>query len=259
MRYIKILWLLTIASAKMAFESRLGVVLFLTGKILRFAFFILFLLILLMHTKGIAGYTFWEVILLYMTFNFIDNTAQLLFRNVYRFRNEITSGTFDYSLLRPFSPLINALFGGIDPLDLPMLVVFLGGMILCLYHMGTITLPNIMLYGLLVCNGIIIAMTFHIFVLALGILTTAVDNTIMLYRDITQMGRMPIDIYKEPFRSIITFIIPVGVMITFPVKALIGLLSFPAFMAAVVICLVFYFASMGYWKYALRRYGSASS
>lgn len=259
MRRIKVLWLLTVASAKIAFDSRFGVVLFFVGKVLRFLFFIFFLLLLLGRTKAIAGYSFWEVILLYVTFNFIDNTAQLLFRNVYRFRYEVTSGDFDYALLRPFPALTYALFGGIDPLDLPMFFIFLIGIVLCFSHIGSLSLFSLFLYVLLTLNGLVIAMAFHIFVLALGILTTAVDNTIMLYRDITQMGRMPVDIYKDPLRSLITFVIPVGVMMTFPVKVLLGLLSFPFIILALMIGVVFYIASIACWRYAVAKYSSASS
>ena len=259
LRRLKILWLLTASSAKIAFDSRFGVLLFLIGKVLRFGFFILFLLLLLTRTKAIAGYSFWEVLLVYLTFNFIDNTAQLLFRNVYRFRSEIEQGNFDYSLLRPFPPLVYALLGGIDPLDLPMFVILLAGIIFCMQHIGNLSLVSIFGYVALTINGIFIAMAFHIFVLSMGILTTAIDNTIMLYRDITQMGRLPVDIYKNPLRGLITFVIPVGIMMTFPVKILTGLLSFSLIVLAFGIGIVFFTLSLLCWRYAVRQYASASS
>ncbi|MDE2025190.1 MAG: ABC-2 family transporter protein [Patescibacteria group bacterium] len=258
-RMIKVWWLLTMSSAKIAFESRFGVTLFMLGKVLRFVFFMFFLVLLLFRTKSLAGYPFWTVILFYLTFNFLDTLAQLLFRNVYRFNYSISSGEFDYDLIRPVSPLMVNLLGGTDPLDTPMLFVFLGGIILCFSHMGPLSIFNIILYIVLLCNGFLIATSFHIFVLALGILTTAVDNTIMLYRDITQMGRLPVDIYKDPLRSIITFVVPVGIMMTFPVKVLTGLLSFQLIVIALVVGMLFFSLSVLCWKYALRQYASASS
>ena len=259
MRNIKIWWLFVLATAKEAFESRFGVVLFSVGKIFRFVFFILFLIILLLRTKGIAGYSFWQVVLFYLTFNFIDTTAQLLFRHVYRFRYTVTSGTFDFDLLRPYSPLIANLLGGMDMLDIPMFALFFGGIIFCFFHLWPLSIGNIILYILLLANGLLIASAFHIFVLALGILTTAVDNTIMLYRDITQMGRLPVDIYKDPLRSIVTFVVPVGVMMTFPVKVLLGLLSLKFIVIAFSIGVIFYMLSLICWRYALSQYASASS
>ena len=44
--------------------------------------------------------------------------------------------------------------------------------------------------------------------LALGIVTTEVDHTIMIYRDITAMGRFPMEMYKEPIRGFFTLSSP---------------------------------------------------
>jgi ABC-2 type transport system permease protein len=95
--------------------------------------------------------------------------------------------------------------------------------------------------------------------LGFGILTTAVDNMIMLYRDLTQMGRFPIEIYHEPLRGILTFVIPVGIMMTFPTKALFGLLSIQGISIALALGLGLFVLSMKFWQYSLKQYSSASS
>jgi ABC-2 type transport system permease protein len=124
---------------------------------------------------------------------------------------------------------------------------------------GNLTILNFTFYILLLINAFLIATAFHIAVLALGILTTEIDNTIMLYRDITRMGTVPIDIYKEPLRGFLTFIIPVGVMMTFPAKALMGLLSAQMVIFSFLISGIFLWGSLRFWKYALKHYSSASS
>ena len=259
MHIIRVLLLSIGGMNKSALESRLGIVLFVLGKFLRFGFFIFFLIVLLFRTKGIGGYSLWEVMIFYLTFNMIDTTAQLLFRNVYRFRGVITSGMFDLVLLNPFSPLIRSLLGGADLMDLPMFLIFFIGLVIGFMHLNSLSIINILLYILLIGNALIIAAAFHIFVLALGIITTAVDNTIMLYRDLTQMGRFPIDIYKDPLKSLITFVVPVGIMMTFPVKVLLGVLSFWFVIISCSVGLLFLFLSLWYWKYAISKYSSASS
>jgi ABC-2 type transport system permease protein len=122
-----------------------------------------------------------------------------------------------------------------------------------------VTITGIISYLILIVNAFIIALAFHILTIASGILTTEVDNAIMLYRDTTQMGRIPIDIYKEPVSWIITFVIPVGIMMTFPAKALMGLLSLQALVAAIIISSLFLLGSLKLWKYALKNYTSPSS
>lgn len=257
--YIKIWWSLTTASSQIAFESRFGAVIFLVGKLLRFAFFLFFLFIITSRTKSLVGYSIWQVVFFYATFNLLDSVPQFVFRNVYRFRSQILNGYFDYLLLKPLPSLFHPLFGGSDLLDIIVLIISIFFIGFAAAHIPHITLLNTIGYISLVVNGLLIALSFHIFVLAVGILTTTVDNAIMLYRDITQMGRLPVDIYKEPLRGLLTFVIPVGIMMTFPGKALLGLLSLQTALIAFVIGIAFFWISLSLWKHSLRSYTSASS
>jgi len=102
----------------------------------------------------------------------------------------------------------------------------------------------------------VIATAFHIIVLAMGILTTEVDHTIMIYRDMTSLARFPLDIYREPIRSIFTFVIPVGIMMGFPAKALFSLLSPQFIFLSFVISWILLFLSIKLWQYALMKYQS---
>ena len=81
----------------------------------------------------------------------------------------------------------------------------------------------------------------------------------MIYRDVTSMARFSTDIYKQPLRDLITFIIPVGVMMTFPAKALFGLLNLQMLIIATVIGIVTFGLSLISWHYALTKYTSSSS
>jgi ABC-2 type transport system permease protein len=258
-KYFKSWLIMTSGAAQIVFQSRFGAGIFILAKLLRYVFFLFFLYILTIKTKTIAGYSLWQVVLFYATYNLIDTASQLLFRDVYRFRAQILNGFFDYILLRPFSPLFKSLFGGIDLMDLPLLLLSLIFIFISFNFIGNISLENILLYLLLILNSLLIALSIHILVLGVGILTTSVDNAIMLYRDIAQMGRVPTELYLEPLRGFITFVIPVGVMMTFPPKALLGLLSLNFVLYSVIFSLVFLFFSLKFWRFSLKRYQSASS
>lgn len=258
-KYFKIWPLMTSRVSQIAFVSRFGAGLFIIGKILRFSFFLIFLVILQTRTRGIEGYTFWQIIFFYATFNLIDTLPQLLFREAYRFRSYVVSGEFDFFLTKPISPLFRSLLGGSDILDLSMLLISAAFIIFAATNIGGITLFGAFAYLALIINAFIIAMSLHIVVIAIGVLTTEVDNTIMLYRDLTQMGRVPVDIYREPLSWIITFVIPVGIMMTFPAKALMGLLSWQFILIAILISGIFLVSSLGFWKFSLKNYSSIST
>lgn len=258
-RYFQVWWHFTSASFQIFFTSRIGAVLFLLGKVLRFIFFISFLVILVSKTQVMAGYSIWHILLFFLTFNLIDSITQMLFREVYRFRQQIVSGNFDLVLTKPVSPLFRSLFGWTDLLDFATLLPFIVSLIFVSLHIPDISGIGIIYYFILVLNALWIAASFHIMVLALAILTTEIDHAIMIYRDITSMGKFPIDIYSEPLRSLVTFAIPVGVMMTFPVKALLGVINIYGVIIALSLGLMFFVVSISLWKYALIKYTSASS
>jgi viologen exporter family transport system permease protein len=256
--YTKLWWIMSKNSFLSFLQNRFGILVFLAGKILRFAFFFGFLFYLLKTTKSLAGYNFTQVAFFYLTFNVIDVITQFLFREVYRFRPLVINGGFDLTLSKPFSALFRALMGGADLLDL----VTIPPLLFATYYVGSLlnpTFSQVILYLFLVLNGFLIATAFHIAVISLGIITLEIDHSIMIYRDLTNLGRLPIDIYKQPLRSIITFLIPVGIMVTIPAKVLMGVSSNTVIAVAFILGIGFFFLSIKFWGYALRFYTSASS
>jgi len=259
MKYINLWWILTLNAAQITIASRFGALIFLLGKFLRFGFFFFFLSVLLSRANNLAGYNATQVFFFYLSFNLIDSIPQLLFREVYRFRQQVLSGSFDYYLVKPISVLFRSLFGGSDLLDIPLTIIIIVLLFIVGAHLHGITLLTVFAYICLLINAIFIATAFHIGVLCLGVLTTEVDNAIMLYRDFTQMGRFPIDIYKEPLRGVLTFIIPVGIMMTVPPKVLMGIFTWNIVAISFTIGIILFLFSVFLWKYALRTYASASS
>jgi len=258
-KYLKVWWLMTKVASEIAFTSRFGAVVFIIGKILRFSLFLFFLVLLSFKTQTIAGYSLWQMIFFFATFNLIDSLPQFFLREVYRFRSYIITGYFDYILTKPFSSLFRSLFGGSDILDLFILFISVFFIYISALRIEGINSLGIVFYIFLIFNSFLISLSLHILVITVGVITTEVDNTIMLYRDLTQMGRVPIDVYLEPVRSILTFAIPVGIMITFPAKALMGLLSLEFILISFIFGISVFILSIFIWKWSLKFYSSASS
>jgi ABC-2 type transport system permease protein len=115
------------------------------------------------------------------------------------------------------------------------------------------------LYGLLALNGLVIAFAVHIFVASLAVITQEMENTIWIYRDLMTLGRFPSDIYDSPMRAILTFIVPVAVMVSFPAKAFLGKLGTGWLLQALLMSMTSLAASLWFWRFATRRYTSVSS
>ncbi len=258
-KYFHLWTKLTINSFLSTVTSRFSATVFLIAKILRFIFFGVFLIALFSKANIIANYTLMQGLFFFLTFNLIDTTTQLFFREVYRFRQLVVTGDFDLVLVKPINALFRALAGGADPLDLFMLVPYIGALFYVGSKLGPLSYLSIGMYLVLLINGFLIATAFHILVLALAIMTTEIDHAVMIYRDLTSMGRVPVDIYREPLRSIITFAIPVGVMMTFPAKAFLGLLTPEIIALSLLLGVVFFLVCLRIWRYSLSKYSSASS
>lgn len=259
MKEFKIWLRYTNNSFQQVLSNRTIVTIFVTGKSLRILLFLLFLNFLFQGTTNLAGYSRDQIIFFYLSFNLVDSLSQLLFREVYRFRALVVTGDLDLVLTKPINPLIRVLLGGADVLDFIMLNLI--GVITIWFgitHIST-NLTGWMLYTLLVLNGLLLSAAFHIVVLGLGVITISIDHLIMIYRDFTAMLRIPVDLYVEPLRSLLTFVIPLGIMLTFAPKVLMGLLTASNIAVSLVFSAVSLYASLKFWKYSLRHYQSASS
>ncbi|MCA9371913.1 ABC-2 family transporter protein [Candidatus Woesebacteria bacterium] len=135
MKSLKIFWLFSKYSLKTTFTHKTGVILFTVGKLLRFGMFFAFVFFLLSNTKFLGSYSLEQTIVFYLTYNIIDSIAQLMFREVYRFRQLVVSGELDTVLVKPYHPFLRILVGGIDFLDAGMIFLFFSILVclLCLY------------------------------------------------------------------------------------------------------------------------------
>lgn len=259
-KYLKVWYLMTSYGLTQLFSTKLGAGIFILGKILRFVFFLALLIRVVVHTTALSGYTLPQVVFFFLTFNIVDTGSQMLFRGVYLFRRLVVSGDFDLILSKPMSPLFRSIFSNTDLLDLTVFIPLILGTGWYTVHAPLAISPfGLICYLCFLINGFLIALSLHVLVVSLAVVTTEVDSAIMLYRDLTRLARVPVDIYQEPLRGLITFGVPIGIMMTFPAKALFGLLSWQAVVYSFAFSGVLLFISLRLWQAALKSYSSASS
>jgi ABC-2 type transport system permease protein len=233
---------------------------FLIGKLIRLIFFFAFVAAVFKHTDSMAGYNLVETALFFLTYNLVDMTAQIFFRGIYGARRAIQDGDFDFYLIQPCSPLFRMACSTVDFLDtvtiIPVFIMM--GMVFSRLPEG-IGWTRYAAYALLSLNGVGIAMAIHIFVGGLAVRTQELENTIWIYRDVMFMGKFPVDIYGTAARWMLTLVVPIAVMCTFPAKALLGLLS-PAWTAyAFGLNALLLAGARWYWLDSVSRYTSSSS
>jgi len=231
-------------------------IMFVSAKLIRFATFVVVLMVILGDTKRIGSYNLEQMIVFFLVFNFLDLIGQFFFRGIYWFRRQVVTGKLDLILVKPINPLFQILTSHTDILDLPLLAVVF--YFLIKESMGVPFVNIIIFLALLFCSFLVIT-AVHIAVASIGVLTTEVDHSIWIYRDLSKLARVPVDIYVNWLRAVLTFVLPVAVVFTLPAKALLGILSWQWVLYSMLCSIFLVLCSILLWRYSLTQYSSASS
>lgn len=258
-RYLRLWARMARMSMQAQLTHRLGSVGFLLGKLIRIFFFFAYLTAVFRHAETVAGYTLPQIAVFFLTFNIVDITAQVFFRGIYGARRAIQDGDLDTYLTQPCSPLFRLACSSVDFLDVLTMIPVLALMGATLGRLGPLDAGRMALYLMMTGAGVAVAWAIHVFVAGLAVRTQELENTIWLYRDMMFLGKLPTDIYASPMRWALLTVIPIGVMVTLPAKAMLGLLSSGWAAYSLVFAAASVALSALFWRDALRRYTSVSS
>ena len=259
-KYTRIWKVLVLNSFKTQVATWLASAGYLLGKIFRFGFFLAYLIGIFDHIPSLKGYSLPEVVLFFMTFNLIDVGGQFMFRGLYGVKVLIEEGDFDKILTQPAHALFRISVMGMDLLDLLTLIPIGGVTVWALAKLPTPIGPQqVALYFALVGNALVMAYAFHVIIGALSVRTQEMEGAIWIYRDVMTLGRFPINIYSEIMRTLFVTAVPIGVMISFPSEALLGLLSWKSVVYAFILGAIFHMVAQAFWRKALREYTSIST
>ncbi len=87
------------------------------------------------------------------------------------------------------------------------------------------------------------------------------DNLAFFFGSVFDFARWPVDVFRRGtvWRILFTFVIPLGLMTTYPAEALLDAPSLPTVAFSVLGTVAFASVARFVWKRAISRYTSASS
>lgn len=173
---------------------------------------------------------------------------------------QIRSGAFDYTLLRPADAqflVSTARFAPWRVLDV------LGGVGLLIYafvRLGHAPSPAQVAAGLVLLGaGLAVMYGLWIMIVATAFWVVRMDNLIYLLSSVFDAARWPASVFRGVWRVVFTFVIPLALMTTFPARALLGTVTWQAGIGCLVGALLVSVVARLVWRLALRSYTSASS
>lgn len=260
-RYAHIWWQSASMHLAVVAQSRVDVVTYILGKLIRMTFFIALVLGLFESVTDIVGYSKGQVLLFFAIMNCVDVIAQMVwFRGLYDLQRLVRTGDLDLILTKPLSPLFwNAfrMFDFFDLLTIPAAAFYVW---FAVHHLSTpISLESVFIGLGLFILALVLAFSIALLIASLTFWTTELVNVWWLFRDLIYITRFPPEIFPMTLRLLLTFGIPIMVMVNFPTKGFLGGLTPGLLLWAVLASLGWCVLACGIWKFSLKHYTSAST
>ncbi len=212
------------------------------------------------HVNTIAGWTFYQSIILVGSVGIIREMAYLTFRRGFlELGNHVRTGSFDTFMTKPIASNLHLAFRHISLSE--SLGEGIMGIVLVTYgviHLDSWSWIGIPLYIVFLINSLAIYYGFSLLInsVVFWVIRSQELNTIVYF--FMEASRYPGDIFRGIGKVIFTFIIPVGIIATVPASTLTGRLSWK--FAIISIMVGVFFLSMGLlvWKKSIEHYSSAS-
>ncbi len=213
------------------------------------------------NTRSLAGWSAAQVIVLLGVFRIMAGLIGLMIApNMRRIMEDIRQGTLDFVLIKPinaqfYASVRQVVFWRVIDLAIGLCLAMTGVIGLS----RTLSAGEIGLFVLLLACGAMIIYSLWLILATSVFWFTRIDNIEMLFWNLFEAGRYPIDIYHPWVRWLLTFVLPVAFLITIPAGALVARIgSLEALAACVAAPLALVTASL-FWRVGLRRYSGASA
>src|SRR5205807_7695010 len=140
----------------------------------------------------------------------------------------------------------------------------LGGGVVCiaLSKLGVVpSLLSVSLYLAALCFGIAVHYSIMLGLAAVSFWIVRAQGLVYGYFNFLNIARYPDVIYPRLFRLIFSWLIPVVIVANIPARVLIKSLGqpFPLMLQMIAASLIIFWSSRLFWRFALKRYSSASS
>ncbi len=185
--------------------------------------------------------------------------------NMRKVLTDIRDGTMDFVLLRPINSQVlvsirEFVVWRVSDVLLGATVAFYGA-----YRLShDLSLGAVLLFVLMTTAAFAIIYSIWLMLATLCFWFIRVQNIEMVFWNVFEAGRFPIAIYRPWVQWVLTFILPLAFITTFPAATLAGrdgVEGVPSWspVAAVVIAGVLLAVSSRFWRFGLKHYSGASA
>jgi ABC-2 type transport system permease protein len=213
------------------------------------------------NVRTVAGWDLNSMIVLTGTFSLVLGILDGLFQtNMSKLSEQVNRGELDYVLIKPIDSQFYVSTRYVNLNEIPTVLIAAVTVCTGIARLGIVpSIADIAVYILLVVCAITTFYGVWFASVTLALWSGRINNIAYLIMPITDMGRMPSDIYRGIFRVFFTFVMPVALISTVPARALLGTFEPSMLLYAACASVSTVLFSRWFWRFSLSRYTSASS
>ncbi len=222
--------------------------------------------VMLNRFQTLGGWSTGEVAFLYSLLVLAQGLVSMIGSGLVDFAGVVRDGTFDRTLLRPLSSLLQILAMRFEPAGTAHVILGIAALItanaLIEIHW---TALNVLFLLSAIVGGALILLSVRIAVAAVAFFT--ISNAGLQHLVVFSSREFllyPVDIYSRPVRFLLTFFFPIAFVNFYPAHLFLsrddGALFHPYFQFMTLpVGLLCFWLGLRYWKFAVRRYTSTGS
>lgn len=261
MRYLRLLIIFYKNSLLRELEYRVNFISNVVMSVFWLAWGIIGISIFFSHRDKMGDWTYPEVLMVIGLFTFFNGVMEALLRpNIGAVIEQIRDGTFDFVLTKPVNAQFIASLRNVVVWRLVDVVIGLGVIVYALGQLRVTPTPaQIALFVVMLSAGAAMVYAIWLLMVSLAFWFVKIDNITELFYAFYEAGRYPVTIYRGAVRVLLTFIVPIAFITTFPAGALLGRLEQTTLLIGLGVAVGLLIVSNRFWNFALRYYSSASS
>jgi ABC-2 type transport system permease protein len=209
----------------------------------------------------VAGWTFDRALVVVGYFTLLRGVLDgAVNPSLYAVVDHIRQGTLDFVLLKPADAQFLVSTARFEPWKSLDALAALGILGWAFHRLGRAPGAGgaALSLALLLC-ALMVLYSLWILVISAAFWVVRLDNLAFFVGSVFDFARWPVSLFKGAWRFVFTFVIPLGLMTTYPAEALLGALAPRTALLSALGSFAFAALARVVWTRAIRRYTSASS
>lgn len=210
---------------------------------------------------SVHGWTYDELLVVMGLFFAVNGLRQAIIQpNLARMAEYIRLGTLDFLLTKPISSQFMVSFRHVGIYNWLDPILGLGLVVFGLIGRGQpVSMASLAGFTVLGLAGVAIMYALALAVQCLAIWSIGSEGLDDVIQGMVEAGRFPVDLYRGIVRGLLTFVIPVALLTTFPADALLGRSNAGLVGIALAVAAALLWVTSRLWTWSLRRYSGASA